>query len=167
MLARMGKMHELQPDRPKPKEHYELKELQHARTALSKDRTRLLNRYKTQTIAMLRKLTRNRLAQVERQMARIEVEIKAILCAAPKTRQAHAILCSIPGIADISASAILVECPEIGTLGRKQIASLAGLAPMTRQSGQWKGRESSRVGASRYATRCICPPSLPAVSIPK
>ena len=69
MLARMGKMHELQPDRPKPKEQYELKELQHARTALCKDRTRLLNRYKTQTIAMLRKLTRNRLAQVERQMA--------------------------------------------------------------------------------------------------
>jgi transposase len=30
---------------------------------------------------------------------------------------------------------ILVECPEIGTMTRKQIASLAGLAPMVRQSG--------------------------------
>jgi transposase len=36
--------------------------------------------------------------------------------------------------------AILVECPEIGTLNRKQIASLAGLAPMAQQSGQWRGR---------------------------
>lgn len=35
--------------------------------------------------------------------------------------------------------AILVECPELGTLTRKEIASLAGLAPMTRQSGQWRG----------------------------
>ena len=36
--------------------------------------------------------------------------------------------------------AIIVECPEVGTLNRKQIASLAGLAPMTQQSGQWRGR---------------------------
>ena len=35
--------------------------------------------------------------------------------------------------------AILAECPELGTLTRKQITSLAGLAPMTRQSGQWRG----------------------------
>jgi len=34
---------------------------------------------------------------------------------------------------------MIIECPEIGTLGRKQIASLAGLAPMTRQSGKWRG----------------------------
>ena len=30
--------------------------------------------------------------------------------------------------------------PEIGTMTRKQAASLAGLAPMTRQSGQWNGK---------------------------
>jgi len=29
--------------------------------------------------------------------------------------------------------------PQIGTLERKQVASLAGLAPITRQSGQWQG----------------------------
>ncbi|MDT8326498.1 MAG: transposase [Roseovarius sp.] len=39
---------------------------------------------------------------------------------------------SIPGLGRVTAVAILIECPEIGTLTRKQIASLAGLAPMTR-----------------------------------
>ena len=37
-------------------------------------------------------------------------------------------------------TAVLIECPEIGTLGKKQVASLASLAPMTRQSGTWKGK---------------------------
>jgi len=40
----------------------------------------------------------------------------------------------------VAAAAVLIECPEIGTLGRKQAAALAGLAPMTRQSGTWKGK---------------------------
>mgnify|MGYP005871993443 CR=1 FL=1 len=40
----------------------------------------------------------------------------------------------------ITAVAILVECPEIGTMTAKQIASLSGLAPMTRQSGRWSGK---------------------------
>ncbi|WP_425439883.1 transposase, partial [Puniceibacterium antarcticum] len=35
---------------------------------------------------------------------------------------------------------MLVECPEIGNLSRKQIASLTGRAPMNRQSGQWLGK---------------------------
>lgn len=50
------------------------------------------------------------------------------------------ILCSIPGIATIAASLILTFLPEIGTPGRKQAASLAGLAPHNRESGQWKGK---------------------------
>lgn len=49
------------------------------------------------------------------------------------------ILTSIPGLGETTAAAILIECPEIGALGRKQAASIAGLAPMTRASGQWRG----------------------------
>jgi len=36
--------------------------------------------------------------------------------------------------------ALLVECPELGTMTKKQAASLAGVAPMTRQWGQWRGQ---------------------------
>jgi transposase len=36
--------------------------------------------------------------------------------------------------------ALLVEMPELGTLEAKCAASLAGLAPITRQSGAWRGR---------------------------
>ena len=56
----MGEVFSLEPDRPTPKHQHELKELQVARTALVKERTRLLNRVKTQTVARVRKLTKDR-----------------------------------------------------------------------------------------------------------
>ena len=56
------------------------------------------------------------------------------------------ILCSIPGIAALTAAALLVEMPELGSLEAKQAASLAGLAPATRQSGKWTGRARIRGG---------------------
>jgi transposase len=56
------------------------------------------------------------------------------------------ILTSIPGIATVTACAMLTEMPELGKLSGKQAASLAGLAPMSRQSGRWQGREHIRGG---------------------
>jgi transposase len=41
--------------------------------------------------------------------------------------------------------------PELGTLDRRQIAALAGLAPWTRQSGQWRGK--SFIGGGRKSVR--------------
>ena len=58
MLAQMGRALELQPDVPLCEDRHELKELQVARTALVKDRTRILNRIKTQTLALTRRRSR-------------------------------------------------------------------------------------------------------------
>jgi transposase len=41
------------------------------------------------------------------------------------------IICSIPGPSKVSAAVLLIEMPEPGTLKKKQVASLAGLAPVT------------------------------------
>jgi transposase len=56
-----------------------------------------------------------------------------------------------PGVGAVSAAAIVALLPEIGTLGRKQGTSLAGLAPITRRSGQWRGR--SPIGSGRKPLR--------------
>ena len=58
----------------------------------------------------------------------------------------YEIVNSIPGIGDITAIAMLVHMPELGELDEKQVASLAGLAPVTRQSGKWRGKASIRGG---------------------
>jgi transposase len=56
------------------------------------------------------------------------------------------ILTSIPGVSAITAFALLVEMPELGTLEAGEAASLAGLAPVARQSGRWTGRSFIRGG---------------------
>jgi transposase len=47
---------------------------------------------------------------------------------------------SWPGIAAGSAAMLVTEMPELGGLDSKQAASFAGLAPIARQSGHWKGK---------------------------
>ncbi len=76
--------------------------------------------------------------------------------------QQLAILVSIPGIATTTALAMLVEMPELGTLAGKQAASLAGLAPISRQSGKWQGKEHIR-GGRPLLRRAIYMPALVAV----
>ena len=162
MLARMGAALDLVADTPADEGQHELKELQVARTALVKDRTRLKNRLKTQTLAMTRRHTRARLAQLERQLDALQGEIASRLKACPKRARAHAILKSIRGIGGVVAAAILIECPEIGTLGKKQAAALAGLAPMTRQSGEWKGKAFIQ-GGRKYLRHALYMPALVAI----
>ncbi len=138
-LAGMGAALPLQPQQPVSDTFRVLKELQIARQALVKDRTRLLNRLRSLELPLLRRQNQARLKQAERQLAQIDREIHSRIREDRALARTFAILGSIPGIGTISAAALLIELPEIGTLTRKQVASLAGLAPMTRQSGSWRG----------------------------
>ena len=133
ILAMMGAALDLVPDAPTDKNQPALKELQIARMALIKERTRLLNRSKTQSLTILKRQSKARLGQIKRQLTELEEALLDLARQCPKRARAFDILCSIPGLGRVTAIAILVECPEIGTMTRKQIASLAGLAPMTRQ----------------------------------
>ena len=140
MLARMGPALDLLPDAPAAEDQSDLKELQIARIALIKDQTRLKNRLKTQTLAITQCQTKARLAQIKRHLTALQSEMESRINACPKRTRSYAILRSIPGIGQVAATAILIACPEIGALGKKQVACLAGLAPMTRQSGTWRGK---------------------------
>jgi transposase len=147
----MGAAFDLEPQAPCSEEILVLKDLHVARTGLIKDRTRLRNRAQTQTVAILKRQTKARLAQVERQIAELDAEISALIAARQTTARSCDILCSMPGIGTVTAAAMLTLMPEIGTLERKQVASLAGLAPITRQSGQWQGK--AFIGGGRKPLR--------------
>jgi transposase len=159
ILAIMGAALELVPDAPEDKDQSDLKELQIARMALIKERTRLLNRSKTQTLALLKRQSRARLEQIKRQLVELGGAMLGLLLQCPKRARAFEVLCSIPGVGRITAIAIVVECPEIGTMTRKQIASLAGLAPMTRQSGQWRGHAFIQ-GGRKFLRDALYMPAL-------
>ncbi|EJC74319.1 transposase, partial [Rhizobium leguminosarum bv. trifolii WSM2012] len=65
----------------------------------------------------------------------------------------EALLTSVPGVGRVTARTLLAEMPELGNLDRRQVASLAGLAPWTRQSGKWKGK--SFIGGGRTTVRSV------------
>lgn len=157
MLAVMGEAFALAPDQPTDKNQHELKELQVERTALVKDRTRCLNRLKTQTLSLTKRQSKARLALIERQLAAIDAAIQARL-GEHKARPLD-ILTSIPGIGPVTAATLLIECPELGALDRKQVASLAGLAPMTRQSGRWHGKAFIQ-GGRKFLRDALYMPAL-------
>jgi transposase len=66
--------------------------------------------------------------------------IRALINSDDNLRRKFAILVSIPGIAERSAFALLIDMPELGTLEAQEAAALSGTAPMTRQSGKRTGK---------------------------
>lgn len=151
MLAMMGVAFSLPPQPQTSANQRDPKELHIARLALIKDRTRTLNRQKSLTLAILKRQAKTHLKQLETRIVQLDEAIGELLQSTPETARATEIICSIPGLSKISAAAILTEMPELGTLNQKQAASLAGLAPMTRQSGQWRGK--SFIGGGRKLLR--------------
>jgi transposase len=151
MLAIMGEAFSLPPQARTSANHRHLKELHIARLALIKDRTRTLNRLKALTIPLLKRQAKTRLKKLKSQVAQVDEAIAEILQSTLETARATEIICSIPGLSCISAAALLTEMPELGSLNKKQVASLAGLAPMTRESGTWRGK--SFIGGGRKLLR--------------
>jgi transposase len=90
----------------------------------------------------LRKLFTSWLAQVEKQIAKVEALLEALLQAqAPLASQVQR-LDDISGVGRLTALMLLATMPELGTLNRRQVAALAGLCPYNRDSGQWSGKRS-------------------------
>lgn len=157
MLARMGALLDLEARPVRSPILNDLKDLHMAREALVKSRTAAKNRAKTLTLPILKRHNAEQLRQIDRQMAAIEKEIMALVQADPDLARRFAILVSIPGVSAITAFALLIDMPELGTLGQGQAASLAGLAPVARQSGQWTGRSFIRGGRANVRQALYMP----------
>lgn len=146
MLARMGALLQLPTRPPRSEIVLELKELHVAREALVKDRTAAKNRGQVLILSLLKRQNVQRLDQIERQIAAVEAAMRDVVNSDAELSARFDILTSIPGVSAITAFALLVEMPELGTLEAGEAASLAGLAPMARQSGRWTGRSFIRGG---------------------
>lgn len=162
MLARMGALLDLQARPPRSPILNDLKDLHMAREALVKNRTAAKNRAKNLTLAILKRHNGAQLRQIERQIAAIETAIMALIKADSDLARRFAILVSIPGVSAITAFTLLIDMPELGSLENGQAASLAGLAPVARQSGKWTGRAFIRGGRANVR-RALYMPALVAM----
>jgi transposase len=108
-------------------------------------------REKRTAMPRLRKSIRRVIGMLEKELAGLDIDIDDAVRGSPAWREKEDLLASVPGIGMIIARTLIAELPELGTLNRKQVAALAGLAPFTRQSGQWRGR--SFIGGGRSGVR--------------
>lgn len=99
----------------------------------------------------LRKSTERLIAALEKELASVDDEIDTMVKGSPVWREKEDLLASVPGIGKKTARVLLAEMPELGTLGKKSVACLAGLAPFVRTSGKWKGK--SMIGGGRASVR--------------
>ena len=162
MLARFGALDALHARPMVSQTLSEMKELLVARRGLVKDRVAASNRNHVHRAPLLKRLADQRLRQVERQIAAIDAALRA-LCRADAALKARLdILVSIPAIGEATALTMLIEMPELGTIDNKCVASLAGLAPIARDSGQHSGKRYIR-GGRAHLRQALYMPALVAI----
>lgn len=74
------------------------------------------------------------------EVARVEEDLDDAIRQSPVWREQEDLLQSVPGIGPVMSRTLLAELPELGTLNRKQIAALVGVAPLNRDSGTLRGK---------------------------
>lgn len=93
------------------------------------------------------------LAVIERQIAELAKELRAVIDADPIWAALDQAFREIKGVSDRTVATLLAEFPEIGTLSNKAASKLAGLAPLAKDSGKRAGRRTVRGG--RASVRSI------------
>lgn len=91
------------------------------------------------------------LAALQRELSDLDGQIREAIKASPVWREKDELLESVTGVGPAISSRVLAGLPELGSLDRRKIAALVGLAPWTRQSGRWKGK--SFIGGGRADVR--------------
>lgn len=97
---------------------------------------------------------------LERELSDINNDLDDAIKASPLWRVKDDILKSVPGIGPVVSITLLSELPELGQLNRKEIAALAGVAPLNRDSGTLVGRRTvwggrARVRAALYMAALV------------
>jgi len=108
-------------------------------------------REKRMTAPRLRKSVIRLIKALEKELASLDEDIDDAVRGSPAWREKEDLLASVPGVGPTISRTLIASLPELGQLGRKQIAALVGLAPFTRQSGKWRGQ--SFITGGRSAVR--------------
>jgi len=94
---------------------------------------------------------------IESQINKIDSQIDDWIQKMPELKQRSEKLQSVPGIGPTTAHMLVTELPELGTLNRRQIASLVGVAPINRDSGIFRGKRMTGGGRRTVRSRLFMP----------
>jgi transposase len=97
-------------------------------------------RLNTAAFKGVRKRLKQHIAWLEKRIVEIDDDLNRRLRASQAWRVKDDLLRGIPGVGAVTTLTLLAKCPELSTLNRRQIAALAGVAPLANDSGKHRGK---------------------------
>ncbi|MDC5818204.1 IS110 family transposase [Vibrio europaeus] len=92
------------------------------------------------------------LTALKHQIEKVEVKIAKLIDSCPEYQTKNAVLQSMPGVGKVLAASLISNVPELGFITNKQASSLIGVAPITRESGRFKGKRMIQGGRAQVRT---------------
>lgn len=92
--------------------------------------------------APLRRRIQPHIVWLQRELKDLDKDLSDTLRQSPLWREQDQLLQSVPGVGPVLSLTLLAQLPELGTLNRKQIAALVGVAPLNRDSGTLRGKRT-------------------------
>ncbi len=151
VIARFA--HDVKP-RPQVEQHArqsQLEELVARRRQLLELRTAESNRKGTSLTKPVQQSLQRSINNANKDLKKIEEAIVALIESQDDWQGRMTQLTSMPGVGPVTAATLVAELPELGQLNRKEIAALVGVAPYTRESGQYRGQ--SKIWGGRTTVR--------------
>ena len=115
-------------------------EMLKVRRQLSNERVAAENAARMLENPTLQRLSRRRIARLAADIDMLDAHLVEIVALNPTLAHRYRLLTSMPGVGPVLACTLIALLPELGSLSRKQIAALVGVAPYTFESGKLKGK---------------------------
>ena len=107
------------------------------------------NRRRTLTNPRLLRSIDRLLAALQKELTTLDGDLDDTIRGTPAWRETEDLLMSVPGVGDKLARTLIADLPELGSLSRRQIAALVGVAPLNRDSGTMRGRRTTWAGRAK------------------
>lgn len=99
------------------------------------------NRFRA-ALPALRPEIKEHIRWLQQRLSQMNDQLQALIREMPLWREKDDLLRSAPGVGPQLSVSLISGLPELGSLGRKQIAALVGVAPMNRDSGAFRGKRT-------------------------
>jgi transposase len=151
VIACFAAMFNPEPDEPPAPGQERLRALRARRQQVVHSLTQEKNRLSTAPDDETRESIKAAIGFYDQQLRELDGRITELATAEPAFRQRLELLVTVPGVGLVTATGLLAELPELGTLNRGQAAKLVGLAPLNRDSGALRGKRL--IGGGRVPVR--------------
>lgn len=152
ILALFAEVFDPAPTVPRSSIESQLTEYVTYRRHLIREITVMKNQLRRLTIDRLRHAVQTRLAELKKECASVERAMTDLVREDTEKQRLYSLLTSVPGVGPLLACVLIADLREIGHLGRREIASLVGVAPMNHDSGNRRGYRYIMGGRSDLRT---------------